>query len=81
MTAQNYQQKNKSYQLTQAKNKNIGNKNSDFQASKFNSNSQPLYVIVDTEGNVLVPPSGANYDPVEYAKYLQSGIDAFNAKK
>lgn len=61
--------------------KNIGNKNSDFQASKFNSNSQPLYVIVDTEGNVLVPPSGANYDPVEYAKYLQSGIDAFNAKK
>ncbi|UXD69241.1 thioredoxin family protein [Sphingobacterium faecium] len=61
--------------------KNIGNKNSDFQASKFNSNSQPLYVIVDTEGNVLVPPSGASYDPVEYAKYLQSGIDAFNAKK
>ena len=61
--------------------KNIGNKNSDFQASKFNSNSQPLYVIVDTEGNVLVPPSGANYDPVEYAKYLQSGIDAFNIKK
>lgn len=61
--------------------KNIGNKNSDFQASKFNSNSQPLYVIVDTEGNVLVPPSGANYDPVEYAEYLQSGIDAFNAKK
>lgn len=61
--------------------KNIGNKNSDFQASKFNSNSQPLYVIVDTEGNVLVPPSGANYDPVEYAKYLQSGIDAFNTKK
>lgn len=61
--------------------KNIGNKNSDFQASKFNSNSQPLYVMVDTEGNVLVPPSGANYNPVEYAKYLQSGIDAFNAKK
>src|SRR5690606_8494733 len=31
----------------------IGKKNSDFQASSFNSNSQPLYVIVDTEGNVL----------------------------
>ncbi|TCR13293.1 thiol:disulfide interchange protein DsbD [Sphingobacterium sp. JUb78] len=61
--------------------KNIGNKNSDFQASKFNSNSQPLYVIVDTQGNVLVPPSGANYDPIAYAQYLQSGIDAFNAKK
>lgn len=61
--------------------KNIGNKNSDFQASKFNSNSQPYYVIVDTEGNVLVPPTGANYDVAAYAQYLQSGIDAFNAKK
>ncbi|PRD42992.1 hypothetical protein C5745_19955, partial [Sphingobacterium haloxyli] len=39
----------------------IGKKNSDFQASVFNSNSQPLYVIVDTGGNVLVPPTGADY--------------------
>lgn len=59
----------------------IGNKNSDFQASAFNSNSQPLYVIVDTEGNVLVPPSGADYNIDSYIKFLQSGLDAFNAKK
>src|SRR5690606_27079563 len=55
----------------------IGAKNSDFQASAFNSNSQPLYVIVDTEGNVLIPPSGADYNVNSYAAYLQSGIDAF----
>ncbi|NGM65898.1 protein-disulfide reductase DsbD family protein [Sphingobacterium sp. SGR-19] len=59
----------------------IGKKNSDFQASAFNSNSQPLYVIVDTGGNVLVPPSGADYDVNSYAAYLQSGIDAFNSKE
>ncbi len=58
----------------------IGKKNSDFQASTFNSNSQPLYVIVDTDGTVLIPPSGANYDITSYADYLQSGIDAFKAK-
>jgi len=58
--------------------KTIGNMNSDFQAATFNSNSQPLYVIVDPEGNVLLPPSGANYDPVEYANYLKKGRSAFD---
>ena len=56
----------------------IGAKNSDFQASTFNSNSQPLYVIVDTDGNVLIPPTGADYNVSSYATYLQQGIDAFN---
>lgn len=55
----------------------IGKKNSDFQAASFNSNSQPLYVIVDTDGNVLIPPSGANYDVNSYAAYLQEGISVF----
>ncbi|MBD1431906.1 thioredoxin family protein [Sphingobacterium sp. DN00404] len=59
----------------------IGAKNSDFQASAFNSNSQPLYVIVDTVGNVLIPPSGANYNINSYAAYLQQGIDVFNNKE
>lgn len=58
----------------------IGKKNSDFQAATFNSNSQPLYVIVDTEGNVLLPPSGADYDVDSYANYLQKGLDLFKAK-
>lgn len=59
----------------------IGAKNSDFQASTFNSNSQPLYVIVDTGGNVLIPPSGADYNVNSYSAYLQSGIDAFNDRE
>ncbi|WP_312329955.1 thioredoxin family protein [Sphingobacterium sp.] len=61
--------------------KTIGNKNSDFQASAFDSNSQPLYVIVDSSGTVLVPKTGANYNVTEYIAFLQSGIDAFKAKK
>lgn len=61
--------------------KTIGNKNSDFQASTFNSNSQPLYVIVDATGKVLVPQTGANYNIDQYKAFLQSGIDAFKAKR
>jgi len=61
--------------------KTIGSMNSDFQASRFNSNSQPLYVIVDPEGNVLVPQTGADYNIDSYLGFLQSGIDAFVAKK
>ncbi|MEJ5055199.1 protein-disulfide reductase DsbD family protein [Sphingobacterium sp. MYb382] len=60
--------------------KTIGNKNSDFQAATFNSNSQPLYVIVNPNGDVLLPPSGANYDIGSYAAYLQKGIDAFKQR-
>lgn len=60
--------------------KTIGNKNSDFQAAVFNSNSQPLYVIVDPNGQVLVPQSGANYDVEQYKAFLQSGVDAFKKR-
>ncbi|MBP1676134.1 MAG: Protein-disulfide reductase [Bacteroidetes bacterium] len=60
--------------------KSIGNKWSDFQASRYNANSQPFYVLLDTEGNMLVKPQGANYNPAEYIKFLESGLDAF-AKK
>ena len=58
----------------------IGKKNSDFQAATFDSNSQPLYVIVDPTGKKLVPQSGANYNVAEYKAFLQSGLDAFKQK-
>ena len=55
----------------------IGNKWSDLQASRFNANSQPFYVLLDTKGNLLVQPQGADYDPKSFTKYLDSGLDAF----
>jgi len=55
----------------------IGNKWSDLQASRFNANSQPFYVLLDTKGNLLVQPQGADYDPVSFSKYLDSGLEAF----
>lgn len=55
----------------------LGGKWSDFQASKFNTNSQPFYVIVNSKGDVLVPPSGANYNVDDYIKFLDSGLNQF----
>ncbi len=57
--------------------KTIGNKWSEFQALRFKANSQPFYVLLDDEGNLLVAPQGADYNPDNYKKFLQSGLDAF----
>jgi thiol:disulfide interchange protein len=58
--------------------KTIGNKWSYLQTSKFQANSQPFYVLLDpATGAPLVPPQGADFDPLSYLKYLQSGLAAF----
>ncbi len=58
----------------------LGQKWSDFEASKFNVNSQPYYVLLNSDGNVLVPPQGANYSIDNYLKFLESGIKAYQHK-
>ncbi len=58
----------------------IGNKWSDFQATRYNANSQPFYVQLDpaTE-RVLATPQGANYDPDNFVRFLDSGSAALRA--
>ncbi len=56
----------------------IGALNCDLQASRFNCNSQPQYVLLDDTGQLLVPPRGAVYDATAYAQYLESGLAVFN---
>jgi thiol:disulfide interchange protein len=66
---------------------NLGGKWSDLEASRFNSNSQPFYVMLDSDGNMLtdksgkiIPPSPADYDVSSYLKFLDSGITAYKNK-
>jgi thiol:disulfide interchange protein len=59
----------------------IGAKWSDMEASRFNSNSQPNYIIMDGNGNALAPGRGANYDVGEYIKFLDNGLAAYKAAK
>jgi thiol:disulfide interchange protein DsbD len=60
--------------------KTLGQKWSDFQASTFGTNSQPYYVLVDTEGKQLVAPQAFNLDINNYIRFLDSGKAAFNKK-
>lgn len=55
----------------------IGNKWSDFQITRYKSNSQPLYVILDNEGNDLSKPIAYTSDIQEYKSWLENGIKNF----
>lgn len=58
--------------------KTIGQKWSDFQASRFGTNSQPYYVITNRNGDILVPPQAFNLDISNYNKFLESGKTAYS---
>ncbi len=59
----------------------LGDKNGDIEATKFASNAQPWYQILDAEGNALVEPRGCNLDVDAYIKFLEKGIEEFKKKK
>jgi thiol:disulfide interchange protein DsbD len=61
--------------------KTIGKKWSDLQARKFQSNSQPFYVLLDPETeSPLTTPQGADYEIANYKKFLETGLTAFRSK-
>jgi hypothetical protein len=40
----------------------IGSKNLDYQITNFNTNTQPYYVLMDPDGNLLNQPRGYNLE-------------------
>ncbi len=59
----------------------VGQKWSDFQAERFGTNAQPYYVIVDHDGNQLVPAEAYNEDIQNYIQFLETGLKAFQEGK
>ena len=57
--------------------KTIGKVNEDLEISLFQTNSMPLYVITDHEGNPLNKPMPTNLDVEEYLRWLDEGIELF----
>jgi thiol:disulfide interchange protein DsbD len=56
----------------------IGDKWSYLQRLKFGSNSQPFYVLVDTEGQPIAPWRAYDTNVEQYIRFLQDGIKYYN---
>jgi len=57
--------------------KTIGDKWATFQTLNFRNNSQPYYVIMDSEMNLLNKPAGYTPDADEFLEWLTSGVKQF----
>lgn len=55
----------------------IGKKWSEFQITRFNNNSRPLYVLLDLNENKLNEPVAYTPDIEEYLTWLKAGISKF----
>ena len=59
----------------------LGDKNAEIQACYFNSNSQPMYVLMHANQTLLQNPGSAEtfeYDPKLFADFLNNGLTEFN---
>lgn len=57
-----------------------GNKWSDMQASVYQTNSQPYYVLLDHNGRLLAKPRGYTPDADIYNKFLEEGLCRFKKR-
>jgi thiol:disulfide interchange protein DsbD len=66
-------------ETTGKKIKTIGNKWSDFQATHFQTNAQPFYVLIDHDGKMLAQPKGYDTSIEGYVNFLKQGLNNFNS--
>ena len=57
--------------------KTIGKQNSDLQITKFNNNAQPLYIIINADGELLTEPIAYNLDIPSFLSFLKLGHTNF----
>jgi thiol:disulfide interchange protein len=67
------------YNGRERKLKNVGNKWAYFQAKNFREVSQPQYVLLSTDEQLLTAPIGYTSDltPEKYAAFLRCGVETF----
>lgn len=62
----------------------LGDKNATIQACYFNSNSQPMYALMNADGERLLQPTTTaedfNYNSALFAKFLSAGIKQYYKK-
>jgi thiol:disulfide interchange protein len=58
----------------------LGDKWTDMETNLYKSNTQPLYVLIDADGNMLTDKRGYTPDIEQYKQFLEAGKSAFKAK-
>lgn len=61
--------------------KTTGNKWSDFQIIKYQTNSQPYYVLLDNKEKLLAKPRGYTPDIKTYLQFLDEGLCRYEKRK
>ena len=61
--------------------KTVGDKWATFQTVNFKNNSQPYYILIDKDFNLLNSPLGYTPDADAYLKWLQQGLNTFYKNK
>ncbi len=61
--------------------KTLGEKNFDFQKTKFGVNAQPYYVLLGHDGEVLAKPRAYDLDVNEFVKFLNKGVENYKSGK
>jgi len=60
--------------------KTIGKKNADFQATRFNVNGQPYYVLLDNDEKLLAEPRGFDLSVEAFIQFLDKGVEEFRKR-
>lgn len=58
--------------------KTIGKKWADFQITRFGTNTQPFYIILDHDGEIIAGPVGYEDDVEKYLEFLEKGKQQFS---
>jgi len=57
--------------------KTLGKKNHNYQIEQYSVNAQPLYVLMDAEGNLLQEPKGYDRSVSNFVSFLEKGKESF----
>jgi len=57
--------------------KTLGKLNANLQISRFNTNAQPYYCLLDTKGELLVDPKAYDLNIDNFVEFLDKGLEEF----
>lgn len=61
--------------------KTVGKKFADFQISRFNTNAQPFYVLLNPDGEMLMQPKAYDLNVDHFVQFLDQGLANFKSGK